>query len=254
MPSETAVCPLSPDNTSKHRFSPLGMRRRALEGRHYQPAAKHTICLSSASCAHKHTHARPHWHTYWQEIRGRSPGLNGENWEAEWMNTALTFSVSVIQASNSKTFAVVHESSKTHSFRWLRCHAADTELTSERHATWKADCAWSHRQQRCVRLQRSTPEDQTLCHYQIIVYVDSGHDAPSLHERGLVVGIQTADIQSKNMVNLTKTHSRSQRQRWLTASLAASLLWSGNSCKKSFCFAFSKARTHTHVHRYVTVD
>lgn len=48
-----------------------------------------------------------------------------------------------------------------------------------------------------MRLQRSTPEDQTLCHYQIIVSVDSGHDAPSLHERGLVVGIQTADIQSK---------------------------------------------------------
>lgn len=34
------------------------MRRWALEGRHYQPAAKHTICLSSASRAHKHTHAR----------------------------------------------------------------------------------------------------------------------------------------------------------------------------------------------------
>lgn len=169
------------------------------------------------------------------------------------MNTALTFSVSVTQAPlqfrrlTADVCGCTWEQCNTF-LRWLRCHTADTELTSKQHATWKADCLWSHRQRRCVRLQRGTPEDQTLCHYQIIVSVDSGHDAPSLHERGLVVGIQTADIQSKKMVYLTKTQSRSQRQRWLTASLAASLLRSGNSCKKSFCFTILKARTHTHTH------
>lgn len=56
----------------------------------------------------------------------------------------------------------------------------------------------------------------------------------SLHERILVVSIQTTVIQSNKMVSLTKTPSRSHGQRWLSVSLAASLLKSGNSCKKSF--------------------
>lgn len=58
----------------------------------------------------------------------------------------------------------------------------------------------------------------------------------SLHERILVVSVQTTVIQHCRMVTLTKTQSWSQRQRWLSVSLAAPLLKSrsGNSCKISF--------------------
>ncbi len=63
----------------------------------------------------------------------------------------------------------------------------------------------------------------------------------SLHERILVVSIQTTVIQHCKMVSLTKTRIWSHRQRWLNVSLAASLLKSrnGNSCKISF-FTFWK--------------
>lgn len=172
----------------------------------------------------------------------------GKNWEAEWMNAALTLSVSVTPAPLQFRRLTADICGCT----WEQHIPRVTQVPHRQHWAHQQTArgmkrrlrVWSHRQRRCVRLQRGTPEDQTLCHYQIIVSADSGHDAPSLHERGLVVGIQTADIQSKEMV--TKTRSRSQRQRWLTASLAASLLRSGNSCKKSFCFSISRARTHTH--------
>lgn len=159
----------------------------ALERRHYQPAAKHTICLSSASCAHKHTHTRPHWHTYWQEIRGRSPGLNGENWEAEWMNTALTFSVSVIQASNSR-----------HLRLYMRAVKHIPQVTQVPHRQRRAHQQTARDMKSWLRV-KSSPAEMCetaaqhswgpLCHYQIIVSVDSGHDAPEVYmKEGLLWG------------------------------------------------------------------
>lgn len=64
----------------------------------------------------------------------------------------------------------------------------------------------------------------------------------SLHERILVVSIQTTVIQHCKMVRLTKTPSWSHRQRWVSVSLAAPLLKSrsGNSCKTSFFLLFEK--------------